>query len=82
MKTTIELPDPLLRDARAIAAREKTTLKALMEEGLRTVVEKRRKRKKPFKLRMVGFRGQGLHPDIGEWSWEKIRDIIYEGRGT
>lgn len=81
MKTTIEIPDPLLAEARKVAAQERTTLKALTEEGLRRVIEDR-KRNQPFKLRKVTFRGKGLHPDVGEGSWSKIRDLAFEGRGA
>jgi hypothetical protein len=35
MKTTIELPDDLLTEAKAVAARRRTTLKAMMEHALR-----------------------------------------------
>lgn len=35
MKTTIELPDELLRDAKAAAAREGRSLKDLLTEALR-----------------------------------------------
>jgi hypothetical protein len=35
MKTTLDIPDPLLREARTVAARERTTLRALVEQGLR-----------------------------------------------
>lgn len=35
MKTTIELPDQLLIEAKAVAARRRTTLKAMIENGLR-----------------------------------------------
>jgi len=38
MKTTLDIPEPLLRDARMLAAREGTTLKALVEQGLRQIV--------------------------------------------
>jgi hypothetical protein len=41
MKTTVEIADPLLREARKIAARERTTLRALVEQGLRRVVAER-----------------------------------------
>lgn len=34
MKTTIELPDALLREARAVAARRRTTLKAVFTHAL------------------------------------------------
>ena len=35
MKTTIELPDELLLEAKSVAARRRTTLKAMMEHALR-----------------------------------------------
>lgn len=35
MKTTIELPDDLFREAKTLAVRRKTTLKALIEGALR-----------------------------------------------
>ena len=38
MKTTIEISDPLLREARKLAEREGVTLRALVERGLRRVV--------------------------------------------
>jgi hypothetical protein len=35
MKTTLDLPDDLLREAKTLAVRRKTTLKALVESALR-----------------------------------------------
>ena len=35
MKTTLELPDELLTEAKAVAARRRTTLRALVEHALR-----------------------------------------------
>lgn len=35
MKTTIELPDDLLTQAKAVAAERRTSLKAMMEHALR-----------------------------------------------
>ena len=40
MKTTIEISDPLLREARKLAEREGVTLRALVERGLRRVVDR------------------------------------------
>jgi hypothetical protein len=34
MKTTLDLPDSLLREAKEIAAKQHTTLTALVEAGL------------------------------------------------
>jgi hypothetical protein len=38
MKTTVEIPDALLDEARRMAAREGVPVRALIEEGLRAVV--------------------------------------------
>ena len=42
MKTTIEITDSLLEDAKAVAAEEGTTLRALVESGLRWRVAEHR----------------------------------------
>ena len=80
MKTTVEIPDPLLDEARKIAAQDGTTLRALAEQGLRRVLNDS-KAKPPFKLRDGSFGGQGLHPDVSDLSWEEIRDLSYGDRG-
>lgn len=80
MKTTVDIADTLLADARKIAAREQTTLRTLIEDGLRRVIEERKARG-TFRLRRASFRGRGLQPHIREGSWEHIRDLAYEGRG-
>jgi hypothetical protein len=82
MKTTIEIADGLLAEARKVAAREKTTLRALVESGLRQTLATRRGRGARFRLRVVSFRGDGLHPQAGEGAWERLRDLVYEGRGA
>lgn len=49
MKTTIEIPDSLLEEARKLASQEGTTVRALVETGLRQVLSERKKRGR-FKL--------------------------------
>ena len=80
MKTTVHIPDALLEDARKIAGEEHTTIKALIEEGLRRTIE-HRKKKHAFRLRKSTFKGNGLHPNAAGAPWEKIREMSYEGRG-
>ena len=80
MKTTIQIPDGLLKEARKLANEERTTLKALMEEGLRRILSERKRRGR-FKLRKVTFRGKGLQPHLEGATWDRIRDLSYEGRG-
>jgi hypothetical protein len=77
MKTTIEIPDPILDEARTIAAREGTTVRALVESGLRYVVAERQAHYSAFKLRDVSFDGDGISPELSDASWERIRDLAY-----
>ena len=80
MKTTIHIPDALLTKAQAVAAREKTTLKALVSEGLQKVLEERQT-KKPFVLKDGSFGGGGLTPEFENATWAEIREAAYGDRG-
>lgn len=54
MKTTVEVPDDLYRQAKAEAALRGRKLKDLIEEGLRLVLESRRKpRRQPSLARLM-----------------------------
>ncbi len=77
MKTTVNLPDELVREAQELARRERTTLRELIETGLRTVV-KQRSRKASFVLEDASVDGQGLQSNFRDAPWERIRDAIYE----
>jgi Arc/MetJ family transcription regulator len=80
MKTTIDIADPLLAQARRVAAQEGTTVKALVETGLRRVLEER-ERQAEFRLRRASFKGRGLQPSAEGLSWDRLREMAYEGRG-
>jgi CRISPR/Cas system-associated protein Csm6 len=80
MKTTIEISNSLLEEARQLAAKEGTTVRALVEQGLRRVVSERKSRG-AFKLRKTTFKGRGLQAEFDGANWEKIREAAYEGRG-
>jgi hypothetical protein len=80
MKTTVVISDALLQEAEKVIIREKTTLKALVNEGLSRVLKDRRAAS-PFKLRDASFKGgEGLTEEFEDASWEKVRDAIYENR--
>ena len=81
MKTTVEIADPVLEAARNIARQEGTTVKALIEKGLRQVIDEYES-EPGFQLRKASFRGQGLQPDVDGLSWQDIRNRSYEGRGS
>jgi hypothetical protein len=78
MKTTVEISDALLKEAKEFAAREGTSVRALIEAGLRSQLETS---KKQFRLRDGSFRGKGLRPEWRDVSWQSIIDASYEGRG-
>jgi len=80
MKTTIEISDPLLEEARKTAAKEGVTLRALVERGLDRVIGEARQRR-PFKLKRAAFKGNGLQPEFRDAPWNAVRDEIYKGRG-
>jgi Bacterial antitoxin of type II TA system, VapB len=79
MKTTIELSDALLAQARQHARARHTTLKALIEQGLRAVLTKEEE-EKPFKLRDMSVDGNGMTPEFQNMTWEQKLEFIYEGR--
>lgn len=81
MKTTVDIADALAQEAKGLAAREGTTLRELIEAGLRLVLRERRKRG-TFRLRDVSFGGNGLQGEFRGADWERIREAAYEGRGT
>ncbi len=80
MKTTIEIADALFEEARRVARREGTTLRALVEEGLRDLLRHRRRRP-AFQLRKVTYKGEGLASDLEGGGWDDIRRRAYEGHG-
>jgi Arc/MetJ family transcription regulator len=81
MKTTIEIPDALLEEARRVASARATTVKALVVSGLRRELQERSRSPK-FRLRDASFGGRGLQAEVAEGSWERLRDLAYQGRGA
>ena len=80
MKTTIDIADSLLLEAKNISSIENTTVRALVEEGLREAIKKHTA-VGLFRLRKATFKGKGLQPDFSPEKWGKIRSAAYEGRG-
>jgi hypothetical protein len=79
MKTTIDIADALLVEAKRVAAEEHTTLRALVERGLReTLAEK--KPRTPFKLKDMSVDGGGLTEEWQRATWDEKLEIIYGDR--
>ncbi len=80
MKTTIEISDALLDAAKQYAGNHDTTLRALVEQGLRSVLDSNSARER-FTLRDASVAGQGLRPEVREGGWDRILQLTYEGHG-
>ena len=81
MKTTIQIPDVLFEEVRMLARQENTTVKVIIEEGLRPIISER-KRRSYFKLRKVTFKGTDFQPHLAGTIWYQILQVSYEGRGA
>jgi hypothetical protein len=78
VKTTVELPDGLLAEAKSIAHRRGIPLRRLIEDGLRTSIRQYGGGRARFRLKDGSFGGDSPAKDL---SWPEVRSIIYEGRG-
>jgi len=81
MKTTMEIADGLLQEARKIAVRDGTTLRALVERGLHHVLTESG-RETPFRLRRASFKGEGLQGPLAPSQGEEVRSAPLKDRGT
>jgi hypothetical protein len=79
MKTTVEIADDLFERAQQLARKEGTTFRSLMEQGLRLILKERRAKTNARKWKPI-ICGGGVNPEFKDWSWDKIRDLIYEAR--
>jgi hypothetical protein len=79
MKTTIEIADALLVEAKRVAAERHTTLRALVETGLRATLAEERPRK-PFKLKDMSVDGGGMTEEWQRATWDEKLEIIYGDR--
>jgi hypothetical protein len=78
MKTTIEIPDALFREAKEYAARHGLALREVVERGLRAVVHGEVRPARRFRLKTLTTKGQGV---AGGADWATISSKIYESHG-
>ena len=82
MKTTIEVSDALFNSAKELAGRNQTTMRALVEEGLRRVLSDSSARVKPaFKLNDASVRGKAVLISDPR-RWQRIEEEHVIGRVT
>ena len=79
MKTTVVLSDDLLRQAKEYAARHGIPLREVIEFGLQLALQAKKPSRRPFRLKTVTTKGEGL---ICDGDWSTIRSLIYDGHGA
>jgi hypothetical protein len=81
MKTTIDISDALLARAKRQARRMGKPLRALVEEGLRRVLQAE---SQPSRYRLPDRSAgrAGAHNPLEALSWQDLRDEIYGGGRT
>lgn len=82
MKTTIDIADALLLRAKRLAAKRRTTLKAVIEQSLREALDNERRSISRASVHIHTFGGNGLQAGLDWGHWSAVRDTIYEGRGS
>lgn len=81
MKTTVEIPDDLLKQAKSLAAKRRTSLRAIIEQGLRNSL-KEHQRSAKHEMPDMSVDGKGLQAEFRNKAWSDIRDAAYDGRGS
>jgi len=82
MKTTVEISDGLLTEAKDVAAREGTTLRSLLEAALRAELDRRRTAPARYALVDVAVGDPNVVVEFGPEGWSRAMEAIYEGRGA
>ena len=83
-RTTVRLPEDLLKKAKRKAAQEGRTLTSLIEDGLRLVVAEQGKRPKAKRVMpRVSKATGGLRPGVTLdpfWKYQEMEDLEYVAR--
>jgi hypothetical protein len=74
MRTTINLPDPLLAQARRRAAQTGRTLTAFIADAVRESLARRHQDRPP--VRLTTFRGSGLQPGVDLDDSAALQDLV------
>jgi hypothetical protein len=78
MKTTFDLPPPLLEQTRRLAVQRNTTVKELVIAGLRKVIEESSTDVKPFRLQNASVKGKGLQKGVQHLSPAQVIELSYD----
>jgi hypothetical protein len=80
MRTSVEIPDALLRRAKKLARERGVTLRQLLLDGLRSVVE-RPDSAPTYRMKDCSFGEGGLVEGLSWSDVERVDELVYEDRG-
>ena len=78
MKTTVDIEDRLFERAKDEARRRRTTLRKLIEDGLRHALKQPAKQTS-YRIRDVSVGGDGLLPGVGPHNWFELSERVWTG---
>jgi hypothetical protein len=76
MRTTVRLDPDLLHEAKIVAAEDRTTMTALMEQALRELLARRRQSRPRTRVPLPSFRGRGLQPGVDLSNTAALLDLL------
>lgn len=79
MRTSIDIPDPLLRRAKKLAQRRGTTLRQLLIDGLLSVVEQGT-RTSDYQMQDCSFGSGGLVEGLSWSDTDSLDELVYGDR--
>ena len=82
MRTSLDIPDSLFQRAKKLARDRKTSLRALLLEGLREILQRERPGATQYRMKDCSFGGGGLVEGLDWTDSDRLRDLTYEGRGA
>ena len=80
MKTTLDIHDELFARAKRHARKIGRPLRAVVEEGLRRVLDASGPPPR-YELPDLSVGRAGARDPLEDYSWQDLRDIIYDDRG-
>jgi Arc/MetJ family transcription regulator len=81
MRTTIQLDDQLLTEAKGWAAQSGRTLKAVIEDALREALARRNAPQFSARVHLKTFRGQGVLPGVDLDDSASLLDLMERDHG-
>lgn len=79
MRTTVRLDERLLREAKALAARERRTLTAVVDEALRQFLARRSAPRRRTPVDLLAFGNGGLCPGVDLDDTAALIELMEQG---